>query len=399
MKKILSTLLAIIVLGQVSLAQGDTTLYEHRPFQFTFLFPPLSTNGFHNVNIINGVSLNLFVGVSGGVDAFEAGSFINIDRYYMKGVQLAGFGNTVGAYSKGAQLSGFFNVTGSHLKGLQGAGFVNVAGSWVEGAQVAGFANVAGDTLTGFQGAGFVNVAGGAKKVVQAAGFGNVSGGGNTSVQGSGFFNVAKEVEGAQLAGFINVAGKVKGVQLSGFINICDSIDGVPLSVISVVKKNGYRNFGFSLSEVQYANITYRMGVKHLYNIYSFGKPFGPGSRWMYGGGLGTEVDLTEQMILNIEGTVHQELWIGHPAARHFLYIDRMNLHNALKFLFGWNMEDKVRIHVGPTFNVAVAHSNPEFGRLAYHPIAPYTMYNHTRSNYRQTNVQTWIGVQGGISF
>ena len=37
------------------------------------------------------------------------------------------------------------------------------------------------------------------------------------------------------------------------------------------------------------------MGVKRLYNIYSFGKPFGPGSRWMYGGGLGTEIDLTKQ--------------------------------------------------------------------------------------------------------
>ena len=30
------------------LAQDDSAAYERRPFQFTFLFPPLSTNGAKN---------------------------------------------------------------------------------------------------------------------------------------------------------------------------------------------------------------------------------------------------------------------------------------------------------------------------------------------------------------
>lgn len=399
MKQILTPLLISLLFIQSLQAQGDTASYERRPFQFTFLFPPLSTNGVRNSKIVNDVSLNLFLGVSGGVESFELGGFINVDNYYVKGFQGAGFGNTVGGSSEGAQIAGFYNVNGTSLSGFQGAGFINVAGTTVTGAQVGGFINVAGDSLEGFQGAGFINVAGKAQKAVQAAGFVNVAGEGLSHFQGAGFINVAEEVNGAQVAGFINVAGNVKGFQGAGFLNVCDSIDGVPLAFISVVKKNGYRKIGFTASEVQYANLSFKMGVKQLYTIYSFGKPGGPMSRWMFGGGLGSEFDLSGKMLLNIEGTVHQELWIGNAAAPYFLTIDRLNLYNTLKFLFGWNMDDRVALHVGPTFNVAVAHTNPDLGVLSWNAIPPYSFYNRTKANYDQTNIQMWVGIQGSIHF
>lgn len=415
MKKILTPILISLLFMQTLQAQGDTATYERRPFQFTFLFPPLSTNGARNTQIVNDVSLNLFLGVSGGVEALELGGFINIDQYHVRGAQFAGFGNTVGAWASGAQLAGFYNVNGSFLtgfqgagfvnvvgtgvNGMQGAGFVNVAGTQVKGAQVAGFINVAGDSVEGFQGAGFMNVAGRTNRCVQAAGFGNVAGEGVTHFQGAGFINVAEEVQGAQLAGFINIAGHVNGFQGAGFLNICDSIDGVPLAFISVVKKNGYRRIGFTASEVQYANLSFKMGVKELYTIYSFGKPKGPFSRWMFGGGLGTELDLSPNMLLNIEGTVHQELWIGNSASPYFLHIDRLNLYNSLKFLFGWNMDNKVSLHIGPTFNVSVADTNPAVGELSWHKIPPYSFYNYTASTYNQTRVQMWVGIQGSIHF
>jgi hypothetical protein len=399
MKHIFSLILALL-LGVPSLrGQQETDDYEHRPFQFTFLFPPLSTNGVHNASIVNNVSLNLLVGLSGGVESFEAGGLINIDRYDVSGFQVAGFGNTVGGYVKGAQMAGFYNVNGASVTGFQGAGFLNVAGNEVKGAQVSGFVNVSGGTLNGFQGTGFVNVTGASGKGVQAAGFGNVSGSGSTHFQGSGFFNVAREVNGAQVAGFINVAHHVKGVQVAGFINICDSIDGVPIGLINVVRMNGYRNFGFSVSEVQYINFSYHLGVKELYTIYSFGKPFGPWSRWMFGGGLGTRIDLKDRTMLQIEGTVHQELWIGNPVNPYFLYIDRLNLYNTLRFMFGWEVQEHLSLHIGPTFNVSVAYSNPDTGALPWHQIPPYSILNHTSGNAHQTNVQMWFGLQGSIRF
>ncbi len=398
MKKMISLVICLLMTG-LAMAQEEQDSYESRPFQFTFLFPPLSTNGAQNSQIVNDVSLNLFLGVSGGVEKFEAATFINIDQYYAHGFQLAGFGNTVGGHVSGAQISGFYNVSGNHVSGFQGSGFVNVAGGSMKGAQAAGFVNVTGDALEGFQGAGFVNVSDRAVKGVQVAGFGNVIGEGPGHFQGAGFFNVAEEVQGAQVAGFLNVAGTVKGFQGAGFLNVCDSIDGVPLAFISVVKKNGYRKFGFSISEVQYANLFYKMGVSKLYNIYSFGKPMGPGSRWMFGGGLGTEMALNEKTMLNIEGTVHQELWIADPATSHFLYIDRLNLYNTVKVLFGWNMGDRVNLQVGPTFNVSVAHTSPNLGVKPWHEIAPYSFYTHTGNSYKETRVQMWVGLQGSISF
>ena len=67
MKKILTPILIFLLLGQTLQAQEDSTAYERSPFQFTILFPPLSTNGAKNSQIVNDVSLNLLVGVSGGV--------------------------------------------------------------------------------------------------------------------------------------------------------------------------------------------------------------------------------------------------------------------------------------------------------------------------------------------
>ena len=138
MKKIVPIILISFLAIQSLHAQGDSTKYERRPFQFTFLFPPLSTNGAKNAQIVNDVSLNLFLGVSGGVEVFEAATFINIDQYYMHGAQLAGFGNTVGGSVSGAQVAGFFNVAGTEVKGAQVAGFVNVAGDSLDGFQVFG---------------------------------------------------------------------------------------------------------------------------------------------------------------------------------------------------------------------------------------------------------------------
>lgn len=430
MKKIPIILFLLAGAGSLIQAQPADSLLERRPFQLTF-FPPLSTNGVGNAHTINNVSLNLLVGFSGGVEAFEAGGLINIDRWYVDGFQVAGIGNTVGGRVRGAQLSGFYNVNGSSLTGFQGSGFVNVAGAAVRGAQatgfvnvagrqvngfqgsgfvnvagghvtgaqVSGFVNVAGDSLTGFQGTGFVNVAGKSGKGAQAAGFGNVSGSGMVRFQGSGFFNVAREVRGAQVSGFVNVADRVSGVQMAGFLNICDSIDGVPLALISVVKKNGYRTAGFSVSEVQYVNFSYQLGVRQLYTIYSFGKPFGPGSRWMFGGGLGTALPLSEKLMMHLEGTVHQELWIANRANPYFLYIDRLNLYNTLKFSFSWQVQDRVALQVGPTFNVSVAHTNPDAGNLSWYQIAPYSIMNRTGGDYNRTNVQIWFGLQGGIRF
>lgn len=397
-KEIFFSLVILLISVLPVAGQEAETEYEHRTFQFTFLFPPLSTNGINNINCINDFSINSFIGLSGGVGAFEAAGFINIDRKNVTGIQVAGFGNTVGDYVNGVQAAGFYNVNGTFMEGVQAAGFINVAGSDVTGVQAAGFINFTGRKLNGVQAAGFMNIAGETATSAQAAGFGNVSVSGSADFQASGFFNVATEVEGAQIAGFINVAGKVKGVQIAGFINICDSIEGVPIGFISIVKQNGYRRLEISVSEIQYLNLSYKMGVKELYTIYSFGKPFGDRSRWMYGAGLGTELDLSDRLLLNIEGTVHQELWVANPEINRFLYIDRVNLYNTAKFIFGWKTNSRASLHLGPTFNVGVSGDDTNSIISDHELIAPYSFLKY-RSPSNNTTTQIWFGFQGGIRF
>ena len=387
---------------------------QEKPFQVTFLFPPLSTNWIHNSKTINKVSLNFLVGNAGGVNGAEIGYFINTVNYHVKGFQGAGFGNVVGRSVDGVQLAGFFNVNGTDARVLQGSGFINVCGGSFQGAQLTGFMNVTGRDTRGFQGAGFgnvsgertlgaqaagfFNVAGEFSRGAQLAGFVNVAGTGSPDAQLAGFFNYAEQVRGAQLAGFINVGGNVKGVQMAGFLNVADSLDGIPIGFINVVVKNGYRKFEFSFSETQYANFSYRMGVRKFYNIYSFSKPIGPGTRWLFGFGLGGEMDLNEKMMMNLEAVVNQELWIAEPAVNSFLHIDRLNLLNQLRVLFAFKPSDKVSLFVGPTFNVAVAETNPDIGYLSWHEIGPnWAFFNRTYNNVPQTNVKIWIGIMGGV--
>jgi hypothetical protein len=436
MRKTLCHVIACFVLAMPLCAQEtlpsnqDSLELSESNFQFTFLFPPLSTNGVHNSKTVNKVSLNLLVGYAGAVDGVELGGLVNIDNYFAKGFQGAGFGNVVGGSVDGVQLAGFFNVNGGNTQKFQGAGFVNVSwgsmdgaqlagfvnvtgtstqgaqlagfvnvtGQETQGAQLAGFVNVAGSYTRGAQLAGFVNVAGSYTRGAQLAGFTSVAAAGTVNAQISGLGNFATKVDGAQIAGFMNIAGNVKGAQIAAFINICDSIDGVPIGFINVVKQNGYRKFEFSISETQYFNFAYRMGVRHFHNIYSIGKPAGPGNRWLFGFGMGGETDVNEKLSLNIEALVHQEIWIGEGGSGGLLHIDRLNLLNQFRVLFAFQPNEKVSLFIGPTFNVTVAETNPDLGYLPWYEIGPnWAFYNKTMDNTAMTNIKMWFGVTGGV--
>lgn len=434
----------LLLTGMWSMAQGqndrETTIssdsgeYRRSPFQVTFLFPPFSTNGFDNINFVSNLSLNLFVGASGGTDGVELGGFINVDRYFVNGFQAAGFGNTVGSNVDGLQLAGFYNVAGGDVRyvqgagftnvtggnqfglqgagfgnvvgkdmfGVQGSGFFNVAGGKTTGVQGAGFINVAGDTVKGLQGAGFMNIARGFDDGIQAAGFANVAVEGKVNVQASGFINRADEVEGIQAAGFANVAGYVKGVQAAGFINVCDSIDGVPIGFINIVKHGGLRQLEFSASDARYFALTYKMGVDKLYTFYTLGKAMSPSSRWLYGIGLGSRWELMENSAISIEASTMSELYIGDSRASWFFYQPRYNSLNQLSVSYSYELGNFAEAFVGPTFNVAIGNTysyNDPYS-IPWESLAPrWTFFDRTYGNSLETNVAIWIGLKGGIRF
>lgn len=407
--------LAIIMQATAKSQEPDLPEMQVSPFQLTFLIPPLSTNGIKNSKMINRVSINLLIGNSGGIDGFETGTLLNSVNQNVSGFQLSGFGNIVGGSLQGCQLSGFLNINGGNTSAFQGAGFLNLTGNDMKGAQIAGFTNLTGGNNGGFQGAGFINITNsliGAQAAgfcniaretsrgAQVSGFINITHAGSVNSQLAGFINIGHTINGIQASGFLNKANYVKGVQVAGLMNICDSIDGVPVGIINVVKKNGYRRIEFSVSEVKYANISYKMGVRRLYNIYSFGKPKGPGNRWMFGFGLGTEMNLAAGMLLNLEAETNQELWLADTGTGNILDADRLNMYNQIRVNFGWKIPERAVLFIGPSFNVAVSDSWTDEGMRSWHPIAPsWTVYDHYSGNARRTNVSIWFGINGGIRF
>ena len=392
--------------------------FHEVPFQFTFLTPPISTNGFNFYKTVNDVSLNTFLGISAGTNSLELAGFANVDLHYTKGLQIAGFANINGIFnnnqnytSEGVQIAGFGIINGNSFTGLQASGFgtVNYEFSGVQASgfaninyraknsvEASGFANINYEVVNVIQAAGFANIAVKGKSKTQAAGFANISDD-IKGIQAAGFANVANNVNGVQAAGFINVARNVKGLQLAGFINVCDSIDGIPISFISIVRRNGYRNFEFSTSEWAPMQISYRMGVPKLYNIYSLSKLPKQWNSYALGFGFGHTTKLADNTVLNLELTNHQTINFNNNR-----YYSHGYNHNSLlqfKPVFKQCIGNGVCLNFGPTLNYSYSFNHYNGVNPSTGSIQPFWKIQSSPSedNY-QSRSTVWIGFTGGIS-
>ena len=171
--------------------------YTTRTWQMSF-FPPYSTHGRLNAQVVNRYSINLLGGYSGGTDVFEFG--------------------------------GIYNMNKGNVKYFQGAGIFNLVGGQVRGFQMAGIFNYVQDTVVGFQGAGIANIA---KKQFVGTQFG-------------GLYCQANSIEGTQLAGIANITKHhVDGVQVAGIFNKANSISGMQIGLVNVVtEENTGSSFG-----------------------------------------------------------------------------------------------------------------------------------------------------------
>lgn len=368
MKKFLYLISIGLLLASNLFSQSEKQ-YREVPFQIG-LVPPLSTNGTQAPNTVNQTSLNLLVGLSAGLDGFEASSFLNIERDFVKGAQLSGFDNIVGNEADAVQMAGFINVVGGPFNGVQASGFANLNGDYTEAIQLAGFVNTA-DELDG----------------IQLSGFGNYTGDA-VGVQASGFINVADDIEGVQLAGFINIADNVKGAQVSGFINICDSIDGIPISFLNIVRKNGYRKFEFWSNETYFMNLSYKLGVRQFYTIFTGSyRPTINDYNWAYGVGFGSSFILGQSGSMEIEGVAY------NIVNKDYLEFDEYNSYYQLKIGFTHHFHDHLAIFGGPSFNISVSEDYTS-GINDLLPKWSYNLYDK-----RDKRVESWFGFFGGLRF
>lgn len=367
----------------------DSNGYYHRPFQLTF-FTPLGTNGIQSPKVINNVSINLIVGLHGGVNGFEGAGFMNVNKTDVVGIQGAGFGNVNGANTYGIQGAGFFNITASDCRGVQGAGFFNLAGKNVAGVQGAGFFNAA-QNVKGVQASGFFNVA---KKLdgAQVAGFFNAADN-LKGFQGAGFLNVAKNVDGAQVSGFLNVADNVKGTQI-GFLNIADTIQGVPFGFLSFVKK-GYHKIELSASEVLPLSASFRTGAKQFHNIIGVGiNPFAKQTYVSVTYGVGTDVRLTSKIDLSIDLLAHDIRYLNSYPNNGISF--QVNNCGQLRVNAVYAITKKVAVYAGPTYSVYVTDIFNKDTNAYGMGFEPYTFYDRARNGY---SLKMWMGGSLGLRF
>lgn len=349
-----------------------------RPFQISFI-PFFGTNGAQSGEFINCFSLNILAGYSGGVNGFELGGLVNMDRYDVNACQIAGIGNLVAGSTRGFQCGGIFNLS-RQMTGSQVAGILNRATD-ANGVQISGLTNLAEQgRIT--QIAGLTNATRGTSRV-QIAGLSNTCSK-NEAIQIAGLANIAKEA-GNQISGLVNIATHVKGVQI-GVINIADTCDGIPIGVINIVK-NGYRRFEVSADEFFQANLAYRSGVMPFHTIVTAGiQPYKlVAPLWTYGGGIGTSRQISEKMMIDCDVTFHHVIKQAYSNNNHLyrLYIGMEQLLGA-----------KAAISIGVTYNFLATNLRQVNYESRYSDITPYSF---TNESFGHTNLKTWAGFKIGL--
>ena len=361
----------------------DTVTIQNRAAQVSFLYP-IGSNGITSGKFSNVFSFNILSGYNGGVNGFELGGLVNIDRKNMNGLQIGGLTNVVFGNANGLQIGGLVNHARS-VNGAQIGGLVNTSLGFVEGTQIGGIVNYALDSIDGAQIGGIANISTTSHSIngVQIGGIANLSLGKMNGSQISGIINVANRINGMQIS-LINVGVKVSGMQI-GLINISDSLSGVPIGLISI-SRTGMFHLDLFSNDFSYANTCLRLGSDKFYNTFAIGVTPNTsyGNRYSFGYGIGTHIDISKKIFMNIDALA----WDIHY--RSFIEWRGINMVNQLRILPGWQITKGIGLYAGPCVNVEVIDDSFNSS------VKTHLFSEHGGGT---TGVNGWIGWTAGLQF
>ncbi len=354
----------------------------HRLAQVSLL-PQWGSNEEASARTTNNFSLNVFAGVSGGVEGLEVGGFYNGVKGNVTGVQVPGLVNNVDGHVTGTQVSGLLNRTKKTTFGAQVAGLLNLSGGDLTGAQIGGLMNISSGNTSG----------------LQVSGLGNISKG-SVRTQISGLFNIAGDVRNLQASPLLNVGRRVKGTQI-GLINIADTLTGAPIGLINIVRR-GYNRLEIGATEALYVNLQGKLGTHRLYNIFHVGARWdqlnetqagqttsGTFMSWGLGYGLGAAPRLGRRSVLNTEVLA---LHVNEVES----WTSTLNLLTQLRMTLEMKAGRGVSFFAGPVLNAQWSKlRDPESGAFTSR-LAPWAFYEETRGD---THFRAWAGFTAGVRF
>ncbi|HLO60228.1 MAG TPA: hypothetical protein VK179_15870 [Bacteroidales bacterium] len=224
---------------------------QHSPVQVSFVYP-LGTHGYKSTAYVFDFSFNILTGYTGGVDGFELGGLINMNKGNVSGFQAGGIANITSGDVSGFQAAGIYSMA----KNLEGIQINGIFGKTDEsgGVQISGITNVSKETH------------------VAIAGISNIN---------------ASRVNGLQIAGILNTTKSIDGVQI-GLINIADSCKkGVSIGLVNIIRNRYFDEWSFDVADYMNLGISYHLGTKELYTIFSGGFNLVEEKLWVAGLGLG----------------------------------------------------------------------------------------------------------------
>jgi len=326
--------------------------YRVLPFAVSF-FTPLDTNAIEKRRkVVNYFALNLVYGQTHRVEGAQLGFGVNRALEDVEGVQSTILANWIDRDLMGAQFSVGLNHIGGDGRGVQmTSGVNNVAGHFL-GAQFSSGLNIA-NTIDGAQ-LGLLNV-------------------------------VTGQFAGAQV-GLVNVAaGRARGVQL-GLVNYADEADA-SIALIGVTRKGGVHPMLWS-SNTAAVNVGVRFDANYTYTFLGAGMhPAGAGESLLFGLGLGLKLPFTERIGIEFDLSQWFVAYAGDFNRSGQLAMARLQLH--------LQVADRLAITFGPTFNVALNHTQraeglrPGFG--------PAYRYRHDADPY--VDLAIYPGFSAGVVF
>lgn len=356
--------------------------FTTRPYQVSVI-PGLGTQGRMSGQVVNHFSLNVLGGYTGGLNGFEMGGLLNINKTDAAYVQLAGLFNLTGGQQKGLQLAGIANTVLDSAKAVMVAGISNFVKGKVEGVQLSGIHNHATQAVQGWQVAGITNVVQQGVTGAQIGGIGNMATGPVKGAQIAGIFNYAGTTSGAQVAGIVNYTNHLRGLQI-GLINIADTSDGYSIGLLNFVRR-GYHKITAGPTESVDFQVAFKSGNRKLYSIllgsmnlraneklYAYG--YGIGKAWIDHKRFALSTDLTAQ-----------NLYMGSW--------EYLNLLNTLSLQFNVKLAKGIALYGGPSFNYFISKQPAkEPGYAFYLPRTGFGRFSSGRYG------QGWGGWQVGIS-
>lgn len=262
---------------------------------------------------------------NGNYNGFQLG-VINHTEQNQNGVQI-GCINTTKSSFDGAKI-GFINAAGEKLDGAS-IGFINANGARTDGSQI-GFVNVSNGKVDGIQ-VGFVNIINDSLNGAQIA-FVNANNG---------------KSDGSQI-GYVNKTKVLNGFQL-GFVNVCDSIEsGFPIGFVSVVRKGGYRSFGYFANEFSPYNLAFRIGIKNLYTTFVASYDVFQNEKVAVGAGLGTLLPISKNLFINPEILSISNQWNSESYSQY----------SIVSLTLGYDINQHISFSIGPTASWNISNNN-----------------------------------------